>query len=68
VVEIGRFERRAQADERDDVRRGVGERVKTVGDDADRRRRVAEDQLGDGNRDVRCEDTNEYAGDRAIAI
>ena len=47
MVFVGRPAARAHADQADDVRRGVGERVEAVGQDADRAARVAERDLRD---------------------
>ena len=42
MIRVGRLLREPQSDERDDVRRAVGERVKTVGEDADGAAQLAE--------------------------
>jgi hypothetical protein len=52
MVFVRRFSRRAQADESDDVRGGVCERVEAVGNNADSAGGVAEQQLRPGDREV----------------
>jgi hypothetical protein len=54
--------RGADAHEPDDVRRGIGQRVKAVGEDADRAARVAKRDLGCGYRDVEEKNPEEDAG------
>jgi len=49
MVVVGRLAGNAHADQRDDIRRGVGQRVKTVGQDADGARGQAERDLGGGD-------------------
>ena len=47
VVAIWRPPRHRHADERHNVRPGIGQRVEPVRDDRDRARRIAEDDFGD---------------------
>ena len=61
MVLVGRLAGRADADQADDVRGGVGERVKAVGQDADGAARVAERDLRDGDGEVQEEDADEDA-------
>jgi hypothetical protein len=55
--------RRLDADEPDDIRRGIGQRVKPVGQDADGAACVAVCDLRDGDREVEEENLQENAAD-----
>src|SRR5688572_3514850 len=68
MVSIRRTLRRRDADERDDVGCGVGERVKAVGEDRDRARRVAKRDLGDRDGQIEEENAPEDARDLRVAI
>jgi hypothetical protein len=65
MVGVGRLAGDAQADQPHDVGGRVGERVETVGDDADGAGGVAQNQLRPGDRQVEEQDTNENAGNAA---
>ena len=63
MVFVGRFACGAESDEPDDVRRGVGERVVAVGDDADGSGGVAKQELGERHRDVQEQYLEKNAAD-----
>ena len=67
VVGVRRPPGDRDADQADDVRRRVGERVEAVGDDRHGPRVGAEDDLGDGDGEVEEEDLVEDAGDLVVA-
>ena len=67
MIDVGRLARGTQADDAHDVRRRIGERVKAVGDDADRAGGVAQYQLRPGDGQVEEEDAKENAADRVVA-
>jgi hypothetical protein len=56
MILVGRASGDGDADERHDVRGGVGEGVKAVREDGDRPRQVSEDDLRD--RDAKVEEKN----------
>ena len=68
VIEVGRLAGSAYADERNDVRRRVGERVKAVGDDTDSGGRVSEDQFCEANSEIGAENGDENPADLSVAI
>jgi len=68
MVFVGRPLRGGNADQRDDIGRGVGERVKTVGQDRDRPRNVSEGDLGDRYEEIQDKDATENADDGVVAI
>src|SRR5262249_28729011 len=67
MVFISRPLRRADADERDDVRRGVGQRMETVGEDRNRSRPVAESDLSERDEKVEDENASENADNELVA-
>jgi hypothetical protein len=67
VVRVGWLARRAHADETDDVAGRVRERLEAVGYDADGPRRVTEDQLHAGDREVEDQDARQNVRDRLVA-
>jgi hypothetical protein len=66
MVRVRRLAGRADADQADHVRRGVGKRVESVGKNADRAGGVAEGDLRCGDRDVQEQDAKEDAGDLGV--
>ena len=68
MVAIGRPLRGGDAHQRDDVRGGVGERVKTVGKDRDRPREVPEGDLRDRNDEIENENAAKNADDRLVPV
>ena len=68
MVFVSRPLRGRHADERDDVRRGIGERVKTVRENRDCAGKISERDLGDRNEQIEGENAAENADDRTVAI
>ena len=68
MIRVRRLPRDLHADERDDVRRGVGERVEAVGEHADRAGHEPERDLGDRDDQIEDEDAEENAGDGGVAV
>jgi hypothetical protein len=67
MILVGRLARGTQPEHPNDIRRGVGERMESVRDDADRAGRVAEHELGHRDRQVQNENANQDAIDRGVA-
>ena len=68
MVRVRRPPRRRHADERDDVRGRVGQRVEAVGEDRDRAGRVAERDLRDRDREIDPQDAVEDRDDFAVSV
>src|SRR6266511_1244384 len=68
VIDVWRTTRDLHANQPDDVRHGVGERVKAVGQHADRSGDVPEGDFRDGDDEIEKEDAVEDAGDGRVAI
>jgi hypothetical protein len=66
MIRVGRPSGRPDAYEPDHVRRGVRERVETVGKYADGAAQIAEEDLGNRNGQVEEENANEDPGDLPI--
>ena len=67
MIGIGRLTGGADAYQSDDVRRAVGERVETVGEDADGAARVPKRDLGRRNDQVQNENVAEDEGDFGVS-
>ena len=67
MILVRRPPRGADADEPDDVRRRVGQRVKAVGENADGAGRVAERDLGERHDEIQREHPQQDAGDGGVA-
>jgi hypothetical protein len=59
MVLVGRLPRDRDADERDDVRRRIGQRVKALGQDGDRPGEIAQGDLDQRNREIQYENAVE---------
>ena len=59
MIRVRRLLGQPQADERDDVRRAVGQRMKTVRENADGAAELAEDDLGQRDGEVQEQDADE---------
>ena len=68
MIGVGRLPRSANAHETHQIRRRVGEGMKSVGENADRAARVTEHNLGDGGREIQDEDPHENAGDGSVPV
>jgi len=68
MILIRRLPCGAHADQPGHVRRGVGQRVEAVRQDADRTARVAERDLGDRHGQVEQQDAKQHARDRRISV
>ena len=68
MVLVRRPSRDGDADERDDVRRRVGQRMKAVREDRDGPGRVSEDDLDERDREVEDEDAVEDADDLRVTV
>ena len=67
MILVGRLAGRMNPHQADDIRGGVGQRVKTVGQDADRPARVAEDDLRRRDGEVQDEHADEDGGDFGVS-
>ena len=68
MLGVRRLARDPHADQRDDVGGAVGQRVKAVGEHADRPGRQAQRDLGQRDEQIEKEDTEENAGDGGVAV
>ena len=59
MIGVGRLLRKPQPHERHDVRRAVGQRMKSVGENADGAAELAEDDLRERDGEVQEEDADE---------
>ena len=67
MVGVRRLVRHAHAHERGDVRRRVGQRMETVGEDADGAAGIAEAHLANGDEKIEEQDPNENDPDFAVS-
>jgi hypothetical protein len=68
MIDVRRLAGRMDADEADDVRRAVGERVEAVGQDADRAAGIAERDLRSRDGEVEEENADENRRDFGVAL